>query len=299
VVTATGDVVRVSADEHPELFWGLRGGGGNFGVVTEFEFRLHPVGTRALLVELRYPPAAAAAAFRAWRDLLPAAPRAVTLTADVVDGAVVLGFVHVGDPAEGQAYLPGFAAALGRAAAERVEPMSYLELQTMLDSPQGHQSRRYWKGSFLQEVTDEAIDVVLAGGAGDGSDGLLPGVSIQAYGGAIADVPDDASAFSHRDTLVEAVTAARWVDPAEDAARIAATRRCGAAIAEHASGVYVNALSDDGAAGVRRAYSPVKLARLTALKDRWDPDNVFHLNHNVPPSAQAASAGAAAPAGGS
>ena len=291
LVTADGDVVRASAAENPELFWGLRGGGGNFGIVTEFEFRLHPVGTRALLVEQRFPWTAAAAAFRAWRDLLPSAPRAVTLTAVVDDDGVELGYVHVGDPDDGLAYLPVFSAAVGTPAAGRVEPMSYLELQRMQDTPQGHESRRYWKGNYLRSLPDEAIDTMLRRGTEDGSGDapdLLPYVSLQAYGGAIADVPDDATAFSHRDTLVEAVAAARWVDPAEDAARIAATRRCGTAIAEYASGVYVNALSDDGVEGVRRAYPPAKLARLTALKDRWDPGNVFHLNHNIAPTGRRA-----------
>src|SRR6185312_14321993 len=98
VVTADGEVVRASADEHPALFWGLRGGGGNFGVVVEFEFRLHPVGTRALVVEHTFGAADAAAALRGWRDLAADAPRAATFTASVRDGAATVGFVWVGEP---------------------------------------------------------------------------------------------------------------------------------------------------------------------------------------------------------
>jgi FAD/FMN-containing dehydrogenase len=287
VVTAAGDVVRASAAEHPELFWGLRGGGGNFGVVTEFEFRLHPVAGDALVVEHRFPHGpAGAAVFRAWRDLLPEAPRDVTLTVLVDDEGVELGYVHVGDPAAGAAFLPRLRS-VGRAVRVREERMSYLALQRMLDTPQGHESRRYWKGHYLRSLPDEAIDTLLGRGAPDGGD-LLPALSLQAYGGAIGEVPDDATAFSHRDTLVEFVTAARWLDPAEDNARIAAARRCAAAVAPYASGVYVNALSDDGVDGVRRAYPPAKLARLTALKDAYDPDNVFHLNHNIPPTGRRA-----------
>jgi hypothetical protein len=109
-------------------------------------------------------------------------------------------------------------------------------------------------------------------------------VSLQAYGGAIAEVPDDATAFSHRATLFELVAANGWTDPAEDEVRMAAARRCAAAIEPFASGVYVNALSDEGDQGVQRAYSAEKLTRLVALKDRYDPDNVFHLNHNIRPS---------------
>jgi hypothetical protein len=209
----------------------------------------------------------------------------VTPTALVDDRGLELGFVHVGPLAAGEAWLAELGR-LGTPAAAHVEPMTYVGLQTCADTPQGHEMRRYWKGNYLRELGDEAIEVLLArGDCGDPA----PAVSLQVYGGAIAEVPEDATAFSHRDTFVEAVTAARWLDPAEDAARIAATRACGTAIAGYASGVYVNALSDDGIAGVRRAYSPEKLARLTALKDEWDPQNVFHLNHNIPPSAAARS----------
>jgi FAD/FMN-containing dehydrogenase len=99
-------------------------------------------------------------------------------------------------------------------------------------------------------------------------------------------VPGDETAFSHRDTLVEFVAAARWTDPAEDAERMAAARRYAATLEPFATGVYVNTLTDEGETGVRRAYRGDKLARLTALKDRYDPDNVFHLNHNIPPSSR-------------
>jgi hypothetical protein len=109
-------------------------------------------------------------------------------------------------------------------------------------------------------------------------------VSLQAYGGAIAGVPDYATAFSHRETAFEYVAAASWTDPAEDQARMAAARRCAAAMAPFAHGAYVNTLSDEGADGVRRAYPPHKLARLVAVKDAYDPGNAFHLNQNIPPS---------------
>src|SRR3954451_10634613 len=188
VVPADGRVLRVRRDEHPDRYWGLRGGGGNFGVVTEFEFRLHPVGTRSLVVEHRYPFAAATAAFRAWRELASEVPREVTFTAFVDDDGLELGYVHVGEPAAGAAYLPEFRS-IGRPVAVREEPMSYLELQRMQDTPQGHESRRYWKGHYLRSFPDEAIDAALSRGTGDGGGEHLPSVSMQAYGGAIADVP--------------------------------------------------------------------------------------------------------------
>jgi FAD/FMN-containing dehydrogenase len=276
VVTATGDIVRTSADENSEFFWGLRGGGGNFGVVTQFEFRLHRTGTRALSVELDFPVPEALAPTERWRDLSEDAPRQTTYTATVVGGVATLGFVWVGDPDAGRRHERALQA-LGVPAARRVVELSYLDLQRREDDLQEHAQRRYWKGHYFRELSDAAIAALLAHD---------PSVAagLQAYGGAIADVPDDATAFSHRSARFEYVGAARWTDPAEDDVRMATARRSAAALTPFASGAYVNALSDDGAAGVRRAYPPAKLARLTALKDAVDPHNVFHLNHNIAPS---------------
>ncbi len=280
VVTAAGDVLRASERENPDLFWGLRGGGGNFGIVTEFEFRLHPVGTQALVVEHDFTSDHGGSALRAWRELSATAPRAATFTAFVLGGLVTLGYVWVGDPEEGRALLPAFDT-IGTPTEKRVTDMSYVELQQRDDTVDGHAFRRYWKGHYFTELPDDLIDAMLEGSA---APGLVPAASLQAYGGAIADVPDDATAFSQRSTAFEFVTAARWTDPAEDTARIAAARAYAATLDAYASGAYVNALNDEGLAGVRRAYPAAKLARLTALKDTYDPDNVFRLNQNIPPS---------------
>jgi hypothetical protein len=191
--------------------------------------------------------------------------------------------VWVGDPAGGHA-LAAELRGLGRPVAEHVDELSYLRLQRRDDVTDGHTLRRYWKGHFLREFDAAAIDAFLRRGTADGTGENLPSVGLQAYGGAIADVPDDDTAFSHRGTRFEYVAATRWTDPAEDAARFGVARRCAAAIEPFTSGVYVNTLSDEGDAGVRRAYSPAKLARLTALKARHDPDNAFHLNHNIRPA---------------
>jgi FAD/FMN-containing dehydrogenase len=289
VVTADGRIVRASANDNPELYWGLRGGGGNFGVVTTFEFQLHRVTAPATQAILTFPLDTAAAAFRGWRDLAVAAPRQATFTAWVGDvddvPQVALGFVWVGESdgaAESLAALRG----IGQPAGELVQELSYLELQQLDDYDlEAPHLRRYWKGQFCRELSDAAIEAFILRGSADGTGYGLPYASLQTYGGAIADVPDEATAFSQRDTFVEFVAASRWTDPAEDDTRIAAARRYGAAMAPYASGVYVNALTDEGAAGVQRAYPPAKLARLRSLKDTWDPDNVFHLNHNIPPSA--------------
>jgi FAD/FMN-containing dehydrogenase len=297
LVTADGSLMRATETENRELFWGLRGGGGNFGVVTEFEFRLHASGTRALVAELFFPVEDAAPVVRGWRDLIASAPREATYTAWVGESDAPLlprdmkgrplasvGFVWVGDPAEARALLPSLRT-LGRPAAERVEQLTYLRLQRREDSIEGHALRRYWKGHYFRAFTDEAIEAFLLRGTADGRGERLPAVSLQAYGGAIADVADPRTAFSHRDAMVEFVAAARWTDRTEDESRIAAARRCAAALDRFASGAYVNVLIDESA-GVARAYPPHKLARLTALKDAYDPANVFHLNQNIRPSSR-------------
>ncbi len=284
LVTAAGEILRVTADEHPELFWGLRGGGGNFGIVTEFEFRLHAVGTRTLVTELSVDLADAGDALRGWRDLAAAAPRRATFTATIKGDRAILGYVWVGDPAQGRALLPELRA-IGRVVDEHVSAPSYLALQSRDDSVQGHAVRRYWKGHYLPSLPDAAIDALLTRGDASAATDDLPTASLQAYGGAIAEIDDDASAFSHRRTQFELVAATGWTDPDSDQARIETARRCAAALDPYAVGAYVNALSDEGAAGVARAYSAPKLGRLTALKDIYDPSNVFHLNHNIAPTA--------------
>jgi FAD/FMN-containing dehydrogenase len=291
VVTAEGHIVRASESENPDLFWGLRGGGGNFGIVTEFEFRLHPVSGRALLVDLVFDPADARDALRGWRDLLPGAPRAATFTASattVADRPVVsVGYVWVGDVAEGLAYLSTIRQ-IGTPATERVMEMSYVELQSMSDDPNGHGRRRYSKGHYMTELSDGAIDAFIARGlraqGGDPDWSRVPNGGLQGYGGAIADVADDEAAFSHRRALIEFGCATSWVDPEEDGDRTTAARAYGAALEPFASGVYVNALGDEGQDGVRRAYPAAKLARLAELKRRYDPDNAFHLNQNIRPA---------------
>ena len=188
MVTADGELVRASETENPELFWGLRGGGGNFGIVTEFEFRLHAVGTQALVADFLFDLDDAPPVLRGWRDLNADAPRQATFTASVTDAGASVGFVWVGDPAEGQRLLPAFQA-LGRPVAERIQELSYLELQRVDDTVEGHALRRYWKGHYFTAFEDEAIDAYLRRGTADGRGEHLPAVSLQAYGGAIADVP--------------------------------------------------------------------------------------------------------------
>ncbi|MGW6283280.1 FAD-binding oxidoreductase [Kribbella sp. NPDC055071] len=278
VVTADGSVVRASADENPELFWALRGGGGNFGIVTMFEFRLHQVGTRALSAEFTFPASAGFDVLRGWRALNETAPREATFTAVVRPDSVTVGYVWVGEG--GDELLAAFRA-LGPVSDEVVDETTYLQLQTRDDSIQGHRYRRYWKGHYFKSLPDDAIRALLA----------TPGVSasLQAYGGAIADVPDDDAAFSQRDTLFEFVTSTRWDDPAEDEHRIAELRAYAATLEPYAGGAYLNTLNGDP---INRAFPPAKLTRLTALKTAYDPANVFHLNQNIQPGTTTAESAA-------
>jgi FAD/FMN-containing dehydrogenase len=283
MVTAEGDVVQASQSENPDLYWGLRGGGGNFGIVTEFEFRLHEVANPALITEFSFPIEVAGPVLRTWRDLSAQAPRQATFTASLAgdQDVITVGFVWVGPSVDGR-QLPDMKP-LGPPLTERVVELSYVDLQRIDDTPQGHALRRYWKGHYLRELTDDAIEALLQSRT-NAPTGALPNIGLQAYGGAIAEVPDQDTAFTFRDTSFEYVAASGWTDPAEDETRIAVARRTAAALDPFARGQYVNTLSDEGAEGVRRAYPPDKLARLTALKDKYDPENVFHLNHNIRPS---------------
>ncbi len=282
VATADGSVVRASADEHPDLYWGLRGGGGNFGVVTEFEFRLHETGTQAVSVELDFPLDDAAAVLRGWRDLSTDAPREATFTAFVDDDRLIVGYVWVGDPGAGTRLVPAIRD-LGRPKAERVDETSYLSLQSRGDSDRlgVHALRRYSGGHYFRALTDEVIDVMLAAAA---HGGFTPAAGLQAYGGAIADVADADTAFSHRDAAFELNVGVGWDDPAEDEARIAASRAYIAALSPFASGAYGNRAEAGVSSDDPRIYSAAKLDRLTAIKDAYDPDNVFHLNQNISPS---------------
>jgi FAD/FMN-containing dehydrogenase len=302
VVTADGQTLRATADENADLFWGLRGGGGNFGIVTEFEFGLHPFGHRVLVVDRYFDPADAVAPLRAWRDLLADAPREATLTADAntvrpspslpehLHGRpiVSVGFVWAGDPEAGRHYLERTFRETGEPIAESVSEMRYVELQSIADEFHHHGRRRYMKGHYLREITDGAIEAFIGRGVPGGAEPddwtRAPNGGFQAYGGAIGDVDSDASAFTHRATLVEWGGATNWLDPAEDADRLAAARAYGAAMQPFATGVYVNTLGDEGDEGVRRAYDDAKLLRLAELKRRYDPGNVFHLNNNIRPA---------------
>jgi hypothetical protein len=304
VVTADGETVQATATDNADLFWGLRGGGGNFGVVIEFAFRLHPTTGEALIADFFFDPMEpnAVAALRAWRDFLPDAPRQATLTSDTMTAGpapflppqfhgrpvVTVGFAWVGEMTDARRYLDGFRQAMPTPIAESIEEMRYVDLQRIGDERHHHGLRRYSVGHYLNELSDAAIDAFLArgipAGAPDPDWSLIPGGGFQAYGGAIAEVGDDESAFSFRRTLVEWFGGAAWAEASEDEARMAAARAWSATLEPFGAGTYVNVIADKGA-DVGRAYNVNQLTRLAELKRKYDPDNVFRLNHNIQPAA--------------
>lgn len=279
VVTAGGELVRATADENPDLFWGLRGGGGNFGVVTRFDLRLHDVGTQALVAEVDLDPASGLDALRAWLATADDAPRRATLIAEVrAGGPLTLGFVWVGPPDDAAALVARLDG-LGPVLARRVAPISYVDLQRQSDVGAAHGFRRYAKSHYVQDLPDAALEAFLAHAEAD-----VGAASLVQYGGAIADVDHGTTAFAHRGTRFEYDVGAKWEDPADDERHAATCRALAATIAPWSVGVYVNALGAEGAAGVHRAYGADTYARLQGLKTAWDPDNVFRLNQNVPPA---------------
>jgi len=296
VVLADGSVVRASKTEHPDLFWGLRGGGGNFGIVTEFVFQLHDIDNRTLFVEYYFDMTHAPKAFRTWRDMLPDAPRNVTLTAWMgISGTqeylpeafhnkplTNFGFVWVGDPADGRRYLEAFLEDL-QPVGQNVKELSYLELQTIDDNPQNHGVRRYWKGHYLDEITDEAIDAFLARTEiGETGEGGAISTSVQAYGGAIAETSAEESAYSHRRAVAEVVNHVRWINPDEDEHYMALGRAYARGLEPFASGSYVHASQEESQSG-DVAYADNIYQHLVQVKQRYDPENVFRHNMNINP----------------
>jgi hypothetical protein len=195
---------------------------------------------------------------------------------------VVVSWVFLGDAEEGRrAAAPLYAAA--KTLLESAETISYSKLQRLADASQQRRMRRYWKGGFVWELSDEAIETFL-GRRGDSQGPLLGSGEMFSLGGAIARLGENETAFSGRTARFDFLSLATWEDPAEDDARLASARGYWDRMARHLRGVaYVNSLADDGADRVRQAYGAAKYDRLVALKRKYDPANVFHLNQNIRP----------------
>ncbi len=297
VVTAAGDVVTASADENPDLFWALRGGGGNFGIVTEFTFRLHPVGPIVLGGLLLYPGFMAADVIKHWRDFMLDAPvelgsAVALLTAPPEEfvpepargqpaaGVVVL---WAGDPVEGAEVCRPLIE-FGPPAANLVQPMPYVAVQQLLDPPNQPGMHNYWSGDFLAELPDEAVDTFVASAFPPASP--LTQMIVVAGGGVIAQMPPEETAFGNRDAPFNMHYLSMWPpDPSQDQRNIDFTRNLARSLKPWSTGsAYLNFIGDEGLIRVRDAFEPEVYARLRQIKKQWDPGNVFRHNQNIPPA---------------
>jgi FAD binding domain/Berberine and berberine like len=298
LVTAKGETLHVDESSEPELLWGLRGGGGNFGIATAFEYRLHPVGPMVLGGPIAWPLEDGPAVLKAMGEFAASAPDELGISPAISPAPpapfvpmerigqpmVALILVWSGDPAEGERAIAPLRA-IGTPFADAVRPIPYLFIQSMLDGGAPHGRHYYWKSHRLPEINDRVIEVMMERVAA--ASAPFWQMNGWAVGGAVTSVDADATAVGEREIGFDLNVLAAWPPPDSNAEEYRAWVRAGwAALQPHGTGVYTNFLSDEGAAGVETAYGD-RLARLTALKDKYDPGNVFRMNANIPPSKQA------------
>jgi FAD/FMN-containing dehydrogenase len=290
IVTADGKLRTASATENADLFWGLRGGGGNFGVVTSFEYQLHPVGP-VVGGFVFYPFAVAGEVLQRYRELTHNAPD--ELAADAVlltlpDGTKVAGIAvcFCGPVAEGERLLQPLKT-FHTPLVDQLGPTSYTAVQTMLDASYPSGIQHYWKSSFLQDIGDKAIDTMIAHCTTLASP-MCHGLLEYQLGGAVGRVDRAATAFTARDAQHAFVSLGVCAEPAEAKGCAQWARGFWEAMQPFSTGgVYVNYLGqevDEGAERVKAAYGPEKYARLQALKNTYDPTNLFRLNQNIKPT---------------
>ena len=284
VVTPAGEVVRAGMEGDPELLWGLRGGGGNFGVVTRAEFRLHKL-ERVVGGRLRYEGESVRDALRAFRDIDGWAGNDFACQSQLVIGESMEAALVVLPCWTGEGSEPKELEALRSAPGlvdDTVHPRSFLEQQKEFDPAYGV-DRNYWKGHFVRELRDELIDALVESLT---ALGRPPGeILFESLRGAPKDVDPDSAALGYRDAAFNISVMANWTDPAQDEEGIAWARETAAAIEPWSvSGGYANYMqADEPLDRVRAAFGSDNFARLQALKSRFDPDNVLHRNQNIPP----------------
>jgi FAD/FMN-containing dehydrogenase len=290
LVTADGDHVRASADEHPDLFWALRGGGGNFGVVTHFEFRLHPLEREVLAGLALYPAARGRELIALFRDVMRDAGEGLSLALlylrapadepipEHLHGELVVAIagMYAGPLAEGREALDAVRGA--GPLVDFFEPMPYADFQCMIDDPPGF--RNYWTSEHLADLPDEAIEAIARR-----SEAMPPGASqlfMVSWGGAVA---RHESPISARNARFVVHPFGMWQDPADDAANIAWARAFRDDLAEFSTGaVYLNFVGDEGEERLRAGYGSGSYERLAQVKAEWDPGNVFRASGHVPPA---------------
>jgi FAD/FMN-containing dehydrogenase len=285
MVTADGRVLTASEQENPDLFWGLRGGGGNFGIVTAISYRLHPLGPTVLAGSLVYDWKRVREARRLYAEFSAAAPDALCTDAALVtlpDGShgFAISACYAGPIEEGEQVLRPLRKRLSPTA-DNIGPVSYVRLQQAGDASFPRGQRFYWKAQFLSRITEAAADALIE---------RFPSVPsprsffvFQHVGGAISRVPAAATAYANRAAVYDSFPVSIWSDPAGDEANIAWAREMYAALRPFGmGGVYVNNLGEEGEERVKAAYGE-NYDRLVALKRKYDPGNLFRLNQNIRP----------------
>ncbi len=296
VVTSNGDFVVASEKENADLFWGLRGGGGNFGVVTNFSFALHPMDPTVLAGMIAWPMDDAPVVLRFLRDFLAGAPDEVGIMANLrlapplpvipaeLHGKPIVAFIvtYAGPVEEGEKVLRPLRE-VAQPAVNAIVPKSYVAHQRAFDAALPHGRHYYWKSHKLGPLTDAVIDVVVEHCAQITSP--MSTVPIFSFGGAIARVPADAMAFANRDAAHDINIVASWLpkEVGECDRHIGWVRRFYDALKPHSRGLYVNFVSDEAGDRIRAAYSDKQWNRLTALKAKYDNSNFFRMNANIPP----------------
>jgi FAD/FMN-containing dehydrogenase len=287
LVTAEGDILHVDATAHPDLFWALRGGGGNFGIATSFTYRLHAVGTIVGGL-IAHPIDAAPDLLRFYRDALADAPDDLTVFAGLVhapdgSGAKLAALIvfHTGDTDEAEHDLAPFKT-WGSPLVVDVGPMPYPVMNTLLDGGFPAGSLNYWLSSFTRGLPDELIDIAIERFATVPS--AMTAILFEHFHGAVTRVGKTETAVPHRDRGWNLLIPSVWTDPVDTAANISWSRDTFTTMSPHfGTGRWLNYLGDDQAEdAIRAAYGP-NYGRLREVKRRYDPDNVFHLNHNIAP----------------
>jgi FAD/FMN-containing dehydrogenase len=290
LVTATGEVLRASADEHPDLFWALRGGGGNFGVATWLEYELYPVGPTVTGGLVAHPFGAARDVLRFYRDFTASLPDELTAFAGVLhapDGSGVklaaIIVCHAGGLEAGaKAVEP--VKRFGSPVMDVIGPMPYSAVNMLFDAGFPRGALNYWKSNFLATLGDTAIDSMIDRFAAAPSP--MSGLLLEHFHGAATRVGPTETAFPHRSVGYNFLAVGEWVDPSTTAANVAWAREAYAAMAPHfGTGRYVNYLNTDEVteeSAVSAAFGP-NWKRLREVKRKYDPENVFHLNQNIKP----------------
>jgi FAD/FMN-containing dehydrogenase len=285
IVTADGELLTASATENADLFWGVRGGGGNFGAVTSFRFGLYPVG-QVLGGRVIHPLSKAKEALRFHREFTRHCPDELTVYAGILNGpdgqpVVALSICYCGPLEQGEKFVEPLRK-YGPPVSDLIGAKSYIELQSGSDALFPPRHRNYWKGSFVPTMSDQVIDRICEYAETKPSPKTL--IVVEPLHGAAARVPAAQTAFPHREEQYSVLIMSIWEDVARSEENIVWTRRFWEALQPFAAGgVYVNYLGQEGDDRVRAAYGE-NYGRLVALKNKYDPTNVFRFNQNIVPS---------------